>query len=56
MSDVFIDTWGTGTPVVLVHGALATGPEEWQEQRPLAGLSTPGDGSPRLRKQSTGGR
>lgn len=36
MSNVFVDTWGTGTPVVLVHGALATGAEEWQEQRPLA--------------------
>lgn len=36
MTDVFIDTWGTGTSVVLVHGALATGTEEWQEQRPLA--------------------
>lgn len=36
MTDICIDTWGTGTPVVLVHGALATGAEEWQEQRPLA--------------------
>src|SRR5262245_38742448 len=27
---------GTGTPVVLVHGSLATGAEEWQAQRPLA--------------------
>lgn len=35
MDDVFIDTWGTGTPVVLVHGSLATGAEEWREQRPL---------------------
>jgi pimeloyl-ACP methyl ester carboxylesterase len=37
MSDLFIDTLGTGTPVVLVHGSLATGAEEWVEQRPLAG-------------------
>lgn len=36
MSDLFVDTWGTGTPVVLVHGALATGTEEWQAQKPLA--------------------
>lgn len=34
MSDLYVDTWGTGTPVVLVHGALATG-AEWQEQKPL---------------------
>lgn len=36
MSDLFIEAWGTGTPVVLVHGALATGTEEWQAQKPLA--------------------
>jgi pimeloyl-ACP methyl ester carboxylesterase len=36
MSDLFVDSWGTGTPVVLVHGSLATGTEEWQAQRPLA--------------------
>ena len=36
MSDLFVDFWGTGTPVVLVHGSLATGAEEWQAQRPLA--------------------
>ena len=36
MSDLFVDTWGTGTPVVLVHGSLATGADEWQAQRPLA--------------------
>jgi hypothetical protein len=33
MSDLFIETWGTGTPVVLVHGSLATGQEEWEMQR-----------------------
>ena len=27
---------GSGTPVVLVHGSLATGADEWQAQRPLA--------------------
>src|SRR5262245_52969591 len=36
MSDLFVDCWGTGTPVVLVHGSLATGADEWQAQRPLA--------------------
>jgi pimeloyl-ACP methyl ester carboxylesterase len=36
VSDIFIDSWGSGTPVVLVHGSLATGLEEWQAQRPLA--------------------
>jgi pimeloyl-ACP methyl ester carboxylesterase len=36
MTDLFVDSWGTGTPVVLVHGSLATGAEEWQAQRPLA--------------------
>ncbi len=36
MSDLFVDYWGTGTPVVLVHGSLATGGDEWQAQRPLA--------------------
>lgn len=36
MSDLFVDFWGTGTSVVLVHGSLATGAEEWQAQRPLA--------------------
>ena len=36
MSNLFVDTWGTGTPVVLVHGSLATGSDEWQAQRPLA--------------------
>lgn len=36
MTDLFIDTSGTGTPVVLVHGSLATGGDEWQAQRPLA--------------------
>jgi pimeloyl-ACP methyl ester carboxylesterase len=33
---VFVESWGTGTPVVLVHGSLATGTDEWQAQRPLA--------------------
>jgi pimeloyl-ACP methyl ester carboxylesterase len=36
MSDLFIQSWGAGTPVVLVHGSLATGTDEWQAQRPLA--------------------
>ena len=36
MSDLFVETWGDGTPVVLVHSSLAVGNEEWVEQRPLA--------------------
>jgi pimeloyl-ACP methyl ester carboxylesterase len=36
VSDLFVETWGDGTPVILVHGSLATGREEWQAQRPLA--------------------
>ena len=35
MSDLAVDSWGTGTTVVLVHGSLATGADEWQAQRPL---------------------
>jgi pimeloyl-ACP methyl ester carboxylesterase len=31
-----VEMWGDGTPVVLVHGSLATGAEEWECQRPLA--------------------
>jgi pimeloyl-ACP methyl ester carboxylesterase len=31
-----VETWGDGTPVVLVHGSLATGAQEWEAQRPLA--------------------
>ena len=34
--DLFVETWGAGAPVVLVHGSLATGAEEWEAQRPLA--------------------
>lgn len=35
MSELFTETWGAGTRVVLVHGSLATGADEWQAQRPL---------------------
>ena len=35
-TSLFVDSWGSGAPVVLVHGSLATGAEEWQAQRPLA--------------------
>ena len=31
-----VESWGDGTPVVLVHGSLALGAEEWEAQRPLA--------------------
>lgn len=36
MSDLFVDSWGSGVPVILVHGSLATGADEWEAQRPLA--------------------
>ena len=36
MSDLFVDPWGSGVPVVLVHGSLAIGADEWQAQRALA--------------------
>ena len=35
-TNIHFESWGTGTNVVLVHGSLATGGEEWQGQRPLA--------------------
>jgi pimeloyl-ACP methyl ester carboxylesterase len=38
MSELFVNDWGSGVPVVLVHGSLATGDEEWQAQKPLAEL------------------
>jgi len=31
-----MEAWEPGVPVVLVHGSLATGSDEWQAQRPLA--------------------
>jgi pimeloyl-ACP methyl ester carboxylesterase len=33
---VYMESWGDGAPVVLVHGSLATGAEEWEAQGPLA--------------------
>lgn len=36
MSELSVDAQGSGTPVVLVHGSLATGEEEWEAQHPLA--------------------
>ncbi|WP_149359394.1 alpha/beta fold hydrolase [Lolliginicoccus suaedae] len=36
MSDLWMESWGAGDPVILVHGSLATGAEEWQAQEPLA--------------------
>jgi pimeloyl-ACP methyl ester carboxylesterase len=35
-TDLHVEYWGTGTPVVLVHGSLATGAQEWEAQRTLA--------------------
>ena len=36
MDDLFVESWGDGPAVVLAHGSLATGTEEWEAQRPLA--------------------
>lgn len=36
MSELHTEVIGDGDPVVLVHGALATGAEEWWAQKPLA--------------------
>jgi pimeloyl-ACP methyl ester carboxylesterase len=36
VTDLFVDARGRGTPVILVHGSLATGSEEWEAQEPLA--------------------
>lgn len=36
VSGLYVESWGDGTPVVLVHGSLAIGSEEWEAQRPLA--------------------
>lgn len=36
MSGAEYEVWGAGARVVLVHGSLATGPMEWEGQRPLA--------------------
>jgi pimeloyl-ACP methyl ester carboxylesterase len=36
MTGLFMETWGSGEPVLLVHGSLATGGEEWAAQLPLA--------------------
>lgn len=35
-TDLHVVRWGSGTPVVLVHGSLAFGEEEWAAQQPLA--------------------
>ena len=35
-TDLHVEAWGDGTPVVLAHGSLATAAEEWEAQRPLA--------------------
>src|SRR5262245_51800414 len=35
-TDLHVEEWGDGTPVVLVHGSLAIGAEEWATQAPLA--------------------
>jgi len=32
---MIVEQWGDGERAVLVHGSLATGPAEWETQRPL---------------------
>lgn len=36
MSELSIECTGHGDPVLLIHGSLATGAEEWSAQQPLA--------------------
>ncbi len=35
-TDLHVEAWGAGARVVLMHGSLATGADEWNAQRPLA--------------------
>jgi pimeloyl-ACP methyl ester carboxylesterase len=35
-TELHVEVWGDGTPVVLVHGSLANGADEWAAQRSLA--------------------
>jgi pimeloyl-ACP methyl ester carboxylesterase len=35
VTDLFVDDRGSGTHVILAHGSLATGSEEWEAQEPL---------------------
>lgn len=50
MTDIDVVTWGDGerSRVALVHGSLATGPLEWEQQQPLTAegyqLVAPGAG------------
>ena len=34
-TDLHVEAWGDGLPVVLVHGSLASAADEWPTQRPL---------------------
>jgi pimeloyl-ACP methyl ester carboxylesterase len=34
-SGLYVETWGDGAPVVLAHGSLCVGNDEWDAQRPL---------------------
>jgi pimeloyl-ACP methyl ester carboxylesterase len=36
VTDLFVGARGRGAPVILAHGSLATGSEEWEAQEPLA--------------------
>jgi pimeloyl-ACP methyl ester carboxylesterase len=36
LTELHVERWGEGPPVLLVHGAVADGRATWREQRPLA--------------------
>jgi pimeloyl-ACP methyl ester carboxylesterase len=36
MTDLHVERWGSGPPVLLVHGSVADARSTWVEQRPLA--------------------
>jgi pimeloyl-ACP methyl ester carboxylesterase len=36
MTQLHVERWGEGPPVLLVHGSVGGGPATWAEQRPLA--------------------
>lgn len=36
MTDLHVERWGEGPPVLLVHGSITDGPATWSAQQPLA--------------------
>ena len=39
-TDLYVEVWGDGTPVILIHGSLANGADEWAEQHPSPTTAT----------------